>query len=101
MYFSGFAIPPEDGLQVTAAGGLHAVPRRRLTPVITTKKQNSPSRKRKNPDQKDKKLFKAIKAETPKSIPAPEATRRIGKALQPPMPPRRLSPCQEHLAVDV
>jgi hypothetical protein len=26
MYFSGFAIPPEDGLQAAAAGGLRAAP---------------------------------------------------------------------------
>jgi len=25
MYFSGFAIPPEDGLHAAAAGGLRAV----------------------------------------------------------------------------
>jgi hypothetical protein len=48
MYFSGFAIPPEDGLQAAAAGGLRAAPRRCLTPVITTKRQNSASRKRRN-----------------------------------------------------
>ena len=39
MYFSGFAIPPEDGLQAAAAGGLHTVPPEALNASNYDKKQ--------------------------------------------------------------
>jgi hypothetical protein len=48
MYFSGFAIPPEDGLQAAAAGGLHTVLPEVLNASNYDKKQNSPLRKRRN-----------------------------------------------------
>jgi hypothetical protein len=39
MYFSGFAIPPEDGLQAAAAGGLRAAPPEALNASSYDKKQ--------------------------------------------------------------
>jgi hypothetical protein len=48
MYFSGFAIPPEDGLQAAAAGGLRAAPPEVLNASSYDKKANSTSRKRRN-----------------------------------------------------
>jgi len=39
MYFSGFAIPPKDGLQVAAAGGLCAAPPEVLNASNYDKKQ--------------------------------------------------------------
>jgi len=43
MYFSGSAIPPEDGLQAAAAGGLHAAPPEVLNASNYDKKANSAS----------------------------------------------------------
>jgi hypothetical protein len=39
MYFSGFAIPPKDGLQAAAAGGLCAAPPEVLNASNYDKKQ--------------------------------------------------------------
>jgi len=39
MYFSGFAIPPKDGLQAAAAGGLCAAPPELLNASNYDKKQ--------------------------------------------------------------
>jgi hypothetical protein len=48
MYFSGFAILPEDGLQAAAAGGLRAAPPEVLNACNYDKKAHSASRKRRD-----------------------------------------------------
>ncbi len=48
MYFRGFAIPPDDGLQAAAAGGLRAAPPEVLNASNYDKSKNLPSRKRRN-----------------------------------------------------
>jgi hypothetical protein len=63
MYFSGFAIPPEDGLQAAAAGGLRAAPPEVLNASNYDKKQKLAIMKAQEYDGKRRKYLKTSKKE--------------------------------------
>ncbi len=56
MYFRGFAIPPEDGLQAAAAGGLRAAPPEELNASSYDKKQKLAIKKAQKYDEKRKRI---------------------------------------------
>jgi len=59
--FRGFTIPPEDGLQAAAAGGLHTVPPEALNASNYDKKQKLAIKKAQKYDEKRIKYLKTQK----------------------------------------